>query len=187
VRTPQLATRSVRVLAIPLLLAGLVAAVAPAASASAARTGGSSSSAATLPGGSSGTAAAGKFSGCLVTNTEGIHKGLNKVAWQGMQAAAAAEPSKIEVKNLVSQTASAYAPNIDTFIVEKCGLIVTVSSLMAPITESAAKANPMVKFAIVGCSYASGCLASPKLKNLISVKGTASAVKTLVLARANGT
>ena len=39
VRTPQLATHSVRVLAIPLLLAGLVAGVAPAASASAARFG----------------------------------------------------------------------------------------------------------------------------------------------------
>ena len=39
-RTPQLATRSIRVLAIPLLLAGLVAGVAPAASASAARAGG---------------------------------------------------------------------------------------------------------------------------------------------------
>ena len=38
-RTPQLATHSVRVLAIPLLLAGLAAAVAPATSASAARTG----------------------------------------------------------------------------------------------------------------------------------------------------
>jgi len=133
------------------------------------------------------TVAAAKFSGCLVTSTQGLHKGLNKVAWQGMQAAAAAEPSKILVKYLVSQTASAYAPNIDTFIAEKCGLIVTVSSLMAPITESAAKADPMVKFAIVGCSYASGCLASPKLKNLVSVKSTASAVKTLVLARANGT
>ena len=38
-RTPQLATHSVRVLAIPLLLAGLVAGVAPTASASAAHTG----------------------------------------------------------------------------------------------------------------------------------------------------
>jgi basic membrane protein A and related proteins len=137
----------------------------------------------------SSTVAAAKFSGCLVTNTQGIHKSFNKVAWQGMQAAAAAEPSKIQVRFLVSQTASAYAPNIDTFIVEKCGLIVTVgpSSAMAQVTELAAKDNPAVKFAIVDCSYASGCLASPKLKNLVSVKGTASAVKTLVLARANGT
>ena len=133
------------------------------------------------------TVAAAKFSGCLVTNTQGLHKGLNKVAWQGMKAAAAAEPTKIQVKYLVSQTASAYAPNIDTFIAEKCGLIVTVSSLMAQVTENAAKFNPAAKFAIVGCSYASGCLASPKLKNLVSVKGTASAVKKLVLARANST
>ena len=133
------------------------------------------------------TVAVTKFSGCLVTNTQGLHKGLNKVAWQGMQAAAAAEPTKIQVKYLVSQTASAYAANIDVFLAEKCGLIVTVGSLMSSITESAAKVNPAAKFAIVGCSYASGCLASPKLKNLVSVKGTASAVKKLVLARANGT
>lgn len=58
---------------------------------------------------------------------------------------------------------------------------------MAPITESAAKANPKVKFAIVDCSYASGCLASPKLKNLVPVKDSAPAVKALVLARANRT
>ena len=121
------------------------------------------------------TVAVTKFSGCLVTNT------------QGLQAAAAAEPRKVEVKYLVSQTASEYAANIDVFIAEKCGLIVTVGSLMSSITESAAKVNPAAKFAIVGCSYASGCLASPKLKNLVSVKGTASAVKKLVLARANAT
>ena len=39
-RMPQLATHSVRIIAIPLLLAGLAAGVAPAASASAARVGG---------------------------------------------------------------------------------------------------------------------------------------------------
>jgi len=137
----------------------------------------------------SSTVAAAKFSGCLVTNTQGIRKAFNKVAWQGMQAAAAAEPSKIEVRFLASQTVSAYAPNIDTFLVENCRLIVTVgpSSAMAQVTELAAKNNPTFRFAIVGCSYASGCLASPKLKNLVPVKDSASAVKALVLARANGT
>jgi basic membrane protein A and related proteins len=179
VRTPQLATRSVRVLAIPLLLAGLVAGVAPAASASAARAGGRLN-------GVAATAAA-KFSGCLVTNTQGIHRGFNKVAWQGMKAAAAAEPSKIQVRFLASATEADYAANIDTFLVEKCGLIVTVGSTMAPITKSAAKANPRARFAIVDCSYQSHCLTGPKLKNLASVKGTASAVKTKVLATANGT
>jgi basic membrane protein A and related proteins len=150
--------------------------------------GGSSSRASTLPGGSSGTAAAGKFSGCLVTDTEGIHKAFNKVAWQGMQAAAAAEPSKIQVRFLASQTVSDYIPEMDTFIAEKCGLIVTVgpSSAMAQETELSAKGNPKVNYAIVDCSFKPHCLTGKKLKNLVSVKGTASAVKTLVLARANG-
>ena len=180
-RMPQLATRSVRVLAIPLLLAGLVAGVAPAASASAART-------AVRLNGVAATAAA-KFSGCLVTDTEGIHKAFNKVAWQGMQAAAAAEPSKIQVRFLASETVSDYIPEMDTFIEERCGLIVTVgpSSAMAQATELSAKGNPKVHYAIVDCSYQSHCLTGPKLKNLSSVKGTASAVKTEVLATANGT
>jgi basic membrane protein A and related proteins len=149
--------------------------------------GGGSSSASTLPGSSSGTAAAAKFSACLVTNTDGIHRSLNKVSWQGMKAAAAAEPSKIQVRYLVSQTAADYTPNIDTFLAEKCGLIVTVGSAMASATELAAKANPKAKFAIVACSYQSHCLTGKKLKNIASVKGTAKAVKTVVLATANGT
>jgi hypothetical protein len=58
---------------------------------------------------------------------------------------------------------------------------------MAEVTENAAKFNPHANFAIVDCSFASGCLTGKKLKNLASVKGTASAVKTEVLATANGT
>jgi basic membrane protein A and related proteins len=149
--------------------------------------GGGSSSASTLPGSSPGTAAAAKFSGCLVTNTDGIHRSFNKVSWQGMKAAAAAEPNKIQVRYLVSQTVADYVPNIDAFIAEKCGLIITVGSTMAPATESVAKANPSFRFAIVDCSYQSHCLTGKKLKNIASVKGTANAVKTVVLATANGT
>jgi basic membrane protein A and related proteins len=148
--------------------------------------GGGSSSASALPGSSSGTAAAAKFSGCLVTNTDGIHHSLNKVTWQGMKAAVAAEPNKIEAKYLVSQTASDYLPNIDTFISEKCGLIITVGSTMAAATETAAKGNPKDGFAIVDCTYQSHCLTGKKLKNITSVKGTATAVKTVVLAAAKG-
>jgi basic membrane protein A len=148
---------------------------------------GGSSSASTLPGSSPGTAAT-KFSGCLVTNDNGgINHGLNKVSWKGMQAAAAAEPTKIKVKYLVSQTASAYVPNMDTFVAESCGLIVTVGPPMASATELVAKSEPSFSFAIVACSYKSGCLTGPKLNNITSVKGTAAAVKTVVLATANGT
>ena len=163
-----------------------IARIAAALSGLALLAAGGASSASTLPGASPGTPATAKFSGCLVTNTDGIHRSLNKVSWQGMKAAVAAKPNKIEAKYLVSQTASDYVPNIDTFISEKCGLIITVGSMMAAATETAAKGNPKDGFAIVDCTYQSHCLTGKKLKNITSVKGTATAVKTVVLAAAKG-
>lgn len=147
--------------------------------------GGGSSSASTLPGSLPGTATAARFSACLVTNDEGgIHHGLNNVSWKGMKAAQHAEPKKIKVKYLLSVDAADYTPNIDTFIGEKCGLIVTVGSAMALATETSAKANPKYRFAIVDCTYRSKCLTGKRLKNITSVKGTVKAVKSAVLAAA---
>ena len=78
----------------------------------------------------------------MVTDTGGINdKSFNQSAWQGMQEAAAANPN-ITVKYLQSTTQSDYVPNINTFLGEKCGIIVTVGFLMADATETAAKANP---------------------------------------------
>jgi basic membrane protein A len=102
-----------------------------------------------------------KFTGCMVTDTGGINdKSFNQTSWEGMQAAAAAEPSKIQVKYLPSTTTADYAKNISTFISQKCGIIVTVGFLMGPATQTAALANPKQKFAIVDCSYASFCLST---------------------------
>jgi basic membrane protein A and related proteins len=115
----------------------------------------------------SGTSASGKFLGCMVTDTGGIDdKSFNQSSWQGMQAAAATNPSKIQVTYLPSTTSADYASNISTFIGKKCGIIVTVGFLMADATEAAAKANPHQKFAIVDCSYASECLTGAKEKNI---------------------
>jgi len=115
----------------------------------------------------SGTSASGKFLGCMVTDTGGIDdKSFNQSSWEGMQAAAATDPSKIQVTYLPSTTSADYASNISTFIGRKCGIIVTVGFLMADATEAAAKANPKQKFAIVDCSYASDCLSGAKEKNI---------------------
>jgi len=112
-------------------------------------------------------AASGKFLGCMVTDTGGIDdKSFNQSSWAGMQAAAAAEPSKIQVTYLPSTTSADYASNISTFIAKKCGIIVTVGFLMAGATETAAKANPKQDFAIVDCSYASFCLSGTKVTNI---------------------
>ena len=113
-----------------------------------------------------GAAAGSSFLGCMVTDTGGINdKSFNQSAWQGMQDAHTANPN-ITVKYLQSTTQSDYVPNINTFLAQKCGIIVTVGFLMAAATESAAKANPTQDFAIVDCSYASGCLTGTKESNI---------------------
>jgi len=116
---------------------------------------------------SSGGAATGtKTLGCMVTDTGGINdRSFNASSWAGMQAAAVANPN-ITVKYLQSTTQSDYTPNINTFIGEKCNIIVTVGFLMGAATEAAAKANPNQKFAIVDCSYKTGCLTGAKEPNI---------------------
>jgi len=114
----------------------------------------------------SSAATSAKILGCMVTDTGGINdRSFNASSWAGMQAAAAAN-SNITVKYLQSTTQSDYVPNINTFIGEKCNIIVTVGFLMGSATEAAAKAHPTQKFAIVDCSYASGCLTGTKESNI---------------------
>jgi basic membrane protein A and related proteins len=102
----------------------------------------------------------------MVTDTGGIDdRSFNASSWQGMEAAASADPN-ITVKYLQSTTQSDYVPNINAFLSEKCGIIVTVGFLMAAATEAAAKAHPSQKFAIVDCSYASDCLTGTHEPNI---------------------
>lgn len=118
--------------------------------------------------GSSGTSssAAPAFTACMVTDTGGLDdKSFNQSSWEGFQAAHT-QDSSLAIKNLPSTSTADYAKNISTFLGEKCGIIVTVGFLMASATETAAKANPSQKFAIVDCSYASGCLPKPELSNI---------------------
>ena len=126
----------------------------------------SASTSASTSASSTAAASGAKFLGCMVTDTGGINdKSFNQSAWQGMQEAAAAN-SNITVKYLQSTTQSDYVPNINSFLGDKCGIIVTVGFLMADATEAAAKANPKQDFAIVDCSYASECLTGAKEPNI---------------------
>ncbi len=125
-----------------------------------------SSSTASSSATSTAAATGAKTLGCMVTDTGGINdRSFNASSWAGMQAAAAANPN-VTVKYLQSTTQSDYTPNINTFIGEKCNIIVTVGFLMGAATEAAAKANPSQKFAIVDCSYATGCLTGTKETNI---------------------
>lgn len=127
---------------------------APSASSS------SASSAASSAASTAGAATTGKFLGCMVTDTGGINdKSFNQSAWEGMQEAAAANPN-ITVKYLPSTSESDYVPNINQFISEKCGIIVTVGFAMADATQTAAQKHPAQDFAIVDNAY------TPVIKNV---------------------
>jgi basic membrane protein A len=96
----------------------------------------------------------------MVTDTGGINdKSFNQSAWEGMQEAAAANPS-ISVKYLPSTSVSDYVPNISQFISDKCGVIVTVGFAMGDATKSAAAKYPTQDFAIVDNAY------TPTIKNV---------------------
>jgi basic membrane protein A and related proteins len=131
--------------------ASMVIAACGSSTSSAPSAGGTTSSPATGAGGSA--AAAGKTLGCMVTDTGGIDdRSFNASAWAGMQAAQSAS-NNVAVKYLQSTTQADYVPNINTFIGQKCGIIVTVGFLMGDATQAAAKAHPSQKFAIVDFSY----------------------------------
>jgi len=114
---------------------------------------GTSASSSAPAGSGTSAAAAAKTLGCMVTDTGGIDdRSFNASSWAGMQAAQAAG-SGISVKYLQSTTQADYVPNINTFIGQKCSIIVTVGFLMGDATQAAAKAHPSQKFAIVDFSY----------------------------------
>jgi basic membrane protein A len=126
-----------------------VVALLAAACGSTTKSGGSSSSSS-----SSSSSTAGKFKACMVTDTGGIDdRSFNASSWQGVQEAVSSDPSKITGSYLQSTSGSDYTPNINTFIGEKCGIIVTVGFLMADNTQTAAQKNPKQKFAIVDNAY----------------------------------
>jgi basic membrane protein A and related proteins len=128
------------------IIAGLaVAACGSSSSSSTTTTAASSSSSSTV-------APTGKqFLACEVTDTGGINdRSFNASAYAGLKAAVAVDKN-IVPKFLSSTSTSDYTPNIDAFLNEKCGIIITVGYDMAAATETAAKANPHVDFAIVDC------------------------------------
>jgi basic membrane protein A len=87
-----------------------------------------------------------------VTDTGGIDdKSFNALGWQGVQDAIS--QLGIEGKYLQSNQQSDYAKNIQEFLNENAGLIITVGYLLGVDTATAAKANPDTKFAIVDYTY----------------------------------
>jgi len=92
------------------------------------------------------------FLACQVTDTGGVDdRSFNATAWKGMKDAE--QRLGVQVKLLESTTTNDFVPNIQTFVQQKCGLIVTVGFLLGDATKASAKSNPSEKYAIVDFGY----------------------------------
>ncbi len=104
---------------------------------------------------------------CVVLDTGGENdKSFNEFTLKGAREAAQAEG--LEFAHIVSEAATDYEKNIQNFMDEGCGLIVTVGFLMGDSTAVAAAANPDVKFAIVDVAYEEAQYAN-ELSNVTSL------------------
>jgi basic membrane protein A and related proteins len=112
--------------------------------------------------GSTSGSANSKFLACQVTDTGGIDdRSFNATAWKGMQDAQS--QLGVQVKFLESTSSNDFAPNVQTFVQQKCGLIVTVGFLLGDTTKASATANANQKYAIVDFGY------DPPLKNVLGL------------------
>jgi basic membrane protein A len=92
---------------------------------------------------------------CAVLDTGGENdRSFNEFTLKGARDAAEAEG--LEFAHIVSEAETDYEKNIQNFIDEGCGLIITVGFLMGDVTAAAARENPDVEFAIVDVSYFPG-------------------------------
>ncbi len=99
--------------------------------------------------------AAAMMKACLVTDVGGVDdKGFNQTAWKGVTDAG--DQLGVEAAFLESQAETDYIPNIQSFLDQGCGVIVTVGFLLGDATKEAANANPDVPFTIVDFAYAEG-------------------------------
>lgn len=118
---------------------------------------------------------------CVVLDTGGENdKSFNEFTLKG--AREAAEEEGMEFAHIVSEAATDYEKNIDNFIAEDCGMIITVGFLMGDSTAAAARANPDVKFAIVDVAYFPGAGCAEDVADCYTEEGGLSNVTSLMFA-----
>ena len=103
---------------------------------------------AAAPTGGGKTDAKSSFLPCMVSDDGGFDDhSFNQLGLQGLQSAA--KSLGVKEKHQQSNSADDYTPNINSLLSANCNLIVTVGFNLSQATDTAAKANPDVKFAIV--------------------------------------
>jgi len=93
------------------------------------------------------------FKACMVSDSGGFDdKSFNQTSHDGL--VNAVKSLGLKTGEVESQSDSDYADNIAALLREDCNSIVTVGFLLGEATETAAKKNPAVDFAIVDFGYA---------------------------------
>ena len=110
------------------------------------------------------SAAAVALKACEVTDVGGVDdKGFNQKAYKGVTDAAT--ELGVEAAVLESTAETDYAPNIQSFVDQGCGVIVTVGFLLGDATMEAANANPDIPFTIVDYAYGDNEDGTPMITN----------------------
>ncbi len=118
---------------------------------------------------------------CAVLDTGGENdKSFNEFTLKG--AREAADKAGLEFAHIVSESDADYEKNINNFVDEGCGLIITVGFLMGDTTKAAAIANPDVNFAIVDVDYWPGFGCDEGVDSCYSEEGGLSNVTSLMFA-----
>jgi basic membrane protein A and related proteins len=118
---------------------------------------------------------------CVVLDTGGENdRSFNEFSLKGARDAAA--EAGMEFAHIVSEATTDYERNIENFVNEDCGLIVTVGFLMGDATAAAARAYPEVKFAIVDVAYFPGFGCPENVSDCYSEEGGLTNVTSLMFA-----
>jgi basic membrane lipoprotein Med (substrate-binding protein (PBP1-ABC) superfamily) len=117
------------------------------------------------------------FTGCLLTDADGINGQPAAAAWAGLQAAAAA--TRMQAQYLaVPATAGSAGPYLASLVTQRCGFVVAAGRAQVAAVASYAGRFKDVRFVVIG-----GPVSAP---NVSGVGGNAAAVRSDVdnLARA---
>ncbi|HSH03192.1 MAG TPA: BMP family ABC transporter substrate-binding protein [Anaerolineae bacterium] len=118
---------------------------------------------------------------CVVLDTGGENdKSFNEFSLKG--ARDAANDLGLEFSHIVSASTTDYEKNINNFVSEGCGLIVTIGFLMGDATAAAARANPDVQFAIVDVAYFPGAGCDESVSSCYTEEGGLDNVTSLMFA-----
>jgi len=118
---------------------------------------------------------------CVVLDTGGeTDKSFNEFTLKGAREAAA--ENELEFAHVVSNSVNDYGRNIDKFVKEACGMIVTVGFLMGDVTAEAARANPDIQFAIVDVGYFPGAGCDASVSDCYTAEGGLTNVTSLLFA-----